>query len=185
VAKIIGRSLQYLRRVFQTTASFAAKQPKVLDPVILTQPAMHGCYHTLSEVGGALGLKFLSVQGAVNDPRVELWTSGAAERTARDHVRYILGGELFHNDGTARRLLLIMEDINGNFPTNLASRDVAGANQRLHLPFGVPIPGADTQQSTSVGYRLTAQVSGALAGGRITISGYFVDVWRGDLPPFG
>jgi len=184
MAKVIGRSLQYLKRVFQTASSFAARQPQVLDPVVLVQPAMHGAYHTISEIGGALGLKFLSVQGAVNDPRVELWTSSSSERTAPDHVRYVLGGELVHTDGTARRLLLLMEDINGNFATNIASRDTAAANQRLHLPFALPIPGADTQQSTSVGFRLTAQVSGALTGGRITISGYFVDVWRGDLPPF-
>lgn len=185
MSKVIGRSLNYLKQIFQSPSSFSARQPRVLDPVVLTQTAMHGAYHTGSEIGGALGLKFLSVQGAVNDPRVELWISGAAEQTAPDHVRYILGGELFHNDGTARRLLLIMEDINGNFPANIASRDTAASSQRLHLPFGVPIPGADTHQAASVGFRLTAQVSGALTGGRITIQGYFVDVWRGDLPPFG
>jgi len=185
VAKIIGRSLQYLRRVFQTTASFAAKQPKVLDPVILIQPAMHGCYHTISAAGGALGLKFVQIEGSVNDPKVELWNFASASRTAPDYVRYILGGEVFHTDGTARRLLFSMEDLNGNFNVTLASRDSAAANQRLHMPHGLPIPGADTQESASVGFLLSAAVSGTMTGGRITMRGYFVDVWRGDLPPFG
>lgn len=184
MAKVIGRSLNYLKRVFQTASSFSARQPKVLDPVVLTQPAMHGCYHTISEAGGALGLKFVQIEGSINDPKVELWNLASIDRIAPDYVRYILGGEVFHTDGTARRLLFGMEDVNGNFNVTFASRDSAASSQRLHMPHGLPIPGADTQHPISVGFLLWAQVSGTMTGGRITMRGYFVDVWRGDLPPF-
>jgi len=185
VSKVIGRSLEYLKKIFQSPSSFTARQPRVLDPIILTQEAMHGCYHIIKATGGALGLRYIQTIGNNSDERIEAWTTISQFRIAPDHVRYVLAFAAWHDDTTARRLMIHMADIDGNFEVTIASREGSRTNERIHIPTGFPIPGVDTNEPTSRGYTLVAQVSGnMISAGNLEMTGYYVDVWRGDLPPF-
>jgi len=183
MSKVIGRSLEYLKHIFQSPSSFTARQPRVLNPIVLTQEAMHGCYHIIKQTGGSLGLRYIQFIGNNSDERIELWTR-ITNRIATDHIRYTLCMAAWHDDTTARRLMILMTDIDGNFEVPIASREGSRTNERLHIPTGFPIPGVDSNEPTSDGFTLVAQVSGnMISSGNLEMVGYFVDVWRGDLPP--
>jgi hypothetical protein len=184
MARAIGRTFDYLKRVFESPSSFTAKQNKVLDPVLLTQPAMHGAYRTIESSAGPTGWRVLGATGANGDPRIELWTSGSSGQIAEDHVRYVQCVSAWHNDATARRLEIFIEDLNGSGTVTIASNIAAAQNEKLHLPFGFPIQGRDSGEEFNTGFRLGVLVNTIAAGSALNINGYFVDVWRGELPPF-
>jgi len=187
MSKVIGRSLEYLKRIFQSPSSFAARQPRVLDPVLLTQDAMHGAYNVIDATGGAIGLKYITVQGGGSDERVAMWAEGDAFEIAPDHVRYVLCFSAWHDDIVGRSMFVHMTDIDENFQVPIVSRNFSRIGQLLHVPTGYPIPGKDTNAGTSSrGHTLVTTVAVELGSmSTVNMAGYFVDCWRGDLPPFG